>query len=141
MTVWPEPFGPTCTTVLPTTSRNGLAASKSSGVPPTMIDSAALIAPGSPPETGASMIRRPASFACCASATVTSGRIEEKSTTSAPGFAFARTPSSPVSTASTSGESGTMIATTSAPETASATDSAARPPASTSGAVFSGLRL
>ena len=38
--------GPTCTMVLPTASRIGLAASKSSGVPPTMIDSAALIAPG-----------------------------------------------------------------------------------------------
>ena len=46
LTVWPEPFGPTWTTVLPTTSKSGLAASKSSASPPTMIDSAAFFGAG-----------------------------------------------------------------------------------------------
>ncbi len=60
---------------------------------------------------------------------------------SVPGLPFANTPPSPASTSRTSGESGTMTATTSASDTASATDAAARPPASTSGLVFSGVRL
>ena len=38
LTVCPEPAGPTCTIVLPTASSTGLAASKSSAAPPTMID-------------------------------------------------------------------------------------------------------
>ena len=39
----------------------------------------------------------------------TSGRMLEKSMHSVPGLALAKTPSSPPSTASTSGESGTMV--------------------------------
>ncbi len=61
----------------------------------------------------------------------------EKSITSVPGAALSNTPPSPVSTSWTSGESGTMIATTSAPCTASAIEDALRPPASTSGPVVS----
>ena len=45
LTVWPEPAGPTCTTVLPTASNTGLAASKSPAAPPTMIDSTPSTAP------------------------------------------------------------------------------------------------
>ncbi len=141
LTVWPEPVGPTCTTVLPTASNTSDAAAKSSAEPPTMIDRAAFLAPASPPETGASRYRKPAASAWSASAIVTSGRIEEKSMTSVPGCALARTPSSPVRTLSTSGESGTMTATTSAPLTASATDDAAVPPASTSGWALAAVRL
>ena len=47
----------------------------------------------------------------------------------APGRALAKTPSSPPVTASTSGESGTIVMITSASRTASATLSAPRPPA------------
>ena len=65
LTVWPAPLGPTCTIVLPTASKIGLAAAKSSAAPPTMIDSAAFLAPASPPETGASSSRKPRSFAVC----------------------------------------------------------------------------
>ncbi len=106
-----------------------------------MMDSVAALAPASPPDTGASIIRRPLSTACAASAVVTSGRIEEKSMMSVPGLAFSNTPPSPASTSCTSGESGTMTATTSASLTASATESAPLPPAATSAATFSGLRL
>ncbi len=141
LTVCPDPFGPTCTMVLPTTCRMGSASAKSSAVPPTMIDSAALIAPASPPDTGASISRKPWATACSASSTVTSGRMLEKSMISAPGLPLAKTPSSPASTSRTSGESGTITAMTSASATASATEAAARPPASTSGLVFSGERL
>ena len=49
-----------------------------------MIDSAALMAPASPPETGASISRKPRSAACAARAVVTSGRMLEKSIISAP---------------------------------------------------------
>src|ERR1700712_1551277 len=50
-------------------------------------------------------------------------------------------PSSPMATASTSGESGTIVMITSASRTASATGFAPPPPASTSAATLSGLRL
>src|SRR5229473_1620194 len=49
-----DPPGPTWTTVLPTASNTGVAASKSAGAPPTMIDSTPSMAPCSPPDTGAS---------------------------------------------------------------------------------------
>ena len=70
-----------------------------------------------------------------------SGRMLEKSMTRVPGLALANTPSSPVSTSRTCGESGTITATTSASRTASAMVVAARPPAATSGSAFSGVRL
>ena len=140
-TVWPAPLGPTCTIVLPTASKTALASSKSAASPPTMMDSTALRAPASPPETGASSIRKPFSRACSARAAVTSGRMLEKSMTRVPGSACSKTPPSPARTPSTSGESGTITATTSAPLTASAIEPAARPPASTSGWSRSGERL
>ena len=68
------------------------AASKSAGSPPTMMDSAAFVAPASPPDTGASRSRKPRSVACFASSAVTSGRIEEKSMISVPGLALSNTP-------------------------------------------------
>ena len=72
LTVWPAPLAPTCTMVLPTVSRIGLAAAKSSSEPPTMIDNVAFLAPGSPPDTGASMIRSPRSAPILANSAVTS---------------------------------------------------------------------
>jgi len=56
----------------------------------------------------------------------------EKSMISAPGGAFSNTPPSPASTARTSGESGTIVATTSASRTAPAMSLAPRPPAAAS---------
>src|SRR5450759_1321906 len=126
LTVWPDPAGPTWTTVRPTASSTGCAAAKSSAEPPTMIERTASMAPCSPPDTGASRTRSPASLPCAARRLDTSGRIEEKSMTRVPSAALAKTPSSPPRPASTSGESGTIVATTSAPLPASATDAAAR---------------
>ena len=60
---------------------------------------------------------------------------------SAPDGAFSKTPPSPARTSWTSGESGTMVATTSASRTASAMSLAPRPPAATSCSVLAGLRL
>jgi hypothetical protein len=60
-----------------------------------MIDNVAFCAPGSPPDTGASMMRSPRSAPILANSVVTSGRMEEKSITSVPGWAWAKTPSSP----------------------------------------------
>src|ERR1700758_4397361 len=98
--------GPPCTMVLPTAPKTGAAASKSAAAPPTMIDSTPSMAPCSPPDTGASSIRKPRSVASAAIAAATSGRMEEKSMISAPGAACSNTPPSPASTARTSGESG-----------------------------------
>src|SRR3954453_20915634 len=141
LTVWPPPLGPTRTTVLPTASKTGRAASKSARSPPTMMDRAAFFAPASPPETGASRMRSPRFRACLASSPVTSGRMLEKSMTSVPGLAFSKTPPAPVSTSWTSGKSGTMTAATSASRTASPIDAAPRPPCSTSRSTAAGERL
>ena len=65
--------------VLPTASRIGLTSSKSACSPPTMIDSTASTAPASPPLTGASITRMPASLPASASSAATSGRIEDMS--------------------------------------------------------------
>src|SRR6201996_2529742 len=141
LTVCPEPAGPTGTIVWPTASNTGWAAAKSSAAPPTMIDSVPSTAPASPPETGASSIRKPRSWPAVARSAATSGRMVEKSMISAFAGAWANTPSSPVSTARTSGESGTMVATTSASRPASAMLLAPWPPASTSRSTLAGLRL
>jgi hypothetical protein len=72
---------------------------------------------------------------------VTSGRIEEKSMTRVPGFADSNAPPSPASTCCTSGESGTITATTSASRTASAIESAPFPPALISSSILGRVRL
>ena len=141
LTVWPAPEGPTSTIVLPTASKTSDTASKSDFSPPTMIDSTPSMAPGSPPETGASSGFRPFSLACSARSVATSGRMVEKSIQVAPAAAEARMPSSPSSTFSTSGESGTMVMMTSAPSTASAMVAAACPPASARASALAGVRL
>jgi hypothetical protein len=106
-----------------------------------MIERLASMAPASPPLTGASSTRTPASRPASLTRTATSGRMVLMSMYSAPDFALANTPSSPPVTASTSGESGTMVITTSASRTAPATSSAPRPPASTNRCTRSGDRL
>src|SRR6478735_11085868 len=140
LTVCPAPDGPTCTIVFPTGAKISAAASKSAASPPTMMDSAAFFAPASPPETGASRMRNPRSFASFASSAVTSGRIEEKSMIRVPGLALSNTPPSPASTSRTWGESGTMTATTSASRTASAIEVAPLPPTAISASILSWLR-
>ena len=106
-----------------------------------MIDSVPSMAPCSPPDTGASSIRKPRSLASAASAAATSGRMVEKSMISAPGGALSNTPPGPASTERTSGESGTIVATTPASRTAPAVSAAPRPPAAASCSTRAGLRL
>ncbi|SKZ50136.1 Uncharacterised protein [Mycobacteroides abscessus subsp. abscessus] len=106
-----------------------------------MIDRVALTAPSSPPDTGASRNKWPRSAAWSANRTATSGLMVEKSTMTVPGLACVNTPSDPVSACSTSGESGSTVATMSASATASAMDCAAVPPASMSAAAFDAVRL
>src|SRR4029079_16107612 len=89
LTVWPEPGGPTCTAVLPTASNTGAAAAKSSAAPPTMIESTPSMAPGSAAAPSAATTRNPRSAPSAASPAVTSGRMLEKSMTSAPALAWA----------------------------------------------------
>jgi hypothetical protein len=67
-----------------------------------MIESAALIAPISPPLTGASSIEPPLSATVAASRSVATGEMLLMSITTPPGCSPARTPSDPVSTRSTS---------------------------------------
>jgi hypothetical protein len=130
LTVCPAPAGPTWTIVVPSASSTGWAAATSSSDPPTMMESVPSTAPRSPPETGASSTRKPS--AATAMARAVCGLIVLMSMTSVPGAALARTPSGPSSTDSTSGESGSIVITASAPATASATLPAARPPAAVS---------
>jgi len=126
---------------LPDGVEDGLGGLEVRCSPPTMMDSAAFFAPASPPETGASRMRRPRSRACFASSCVTSGRMLEKSMTRVPGLAVSKTPPGPASTSWTSGESGTMTATTSASWTASPIDAAPLPPCRTRRSTASGVRL
>ena len=76
----PEPSGPRWVIVLPIAWKIGSIASKTGLSPPTMIESAASIAPFSPPETGASSILTP--FAASARPTFcdTIGEIVDMST-------------------------------------------------------------
>ena len=79
-----------------------------------MIDSVALIAPISPPLTGASSIAPPFRPRCAASRSVATGEMLLMSITIAPCCSAESTPSSPVSTSSTSGVSGSIVMTTDA---------------------------
>ncbi len=54
LAVWPSPLPPTRVMFLPISSNSGLTRSNTASSPPTMMDKAALRAPTSPPETGAS---------------------------------------------------------------------------------------
>src|SRR5438067_5871147 len=78
-----------------------------------MIESRASIAPTSPPDTGASSVWKGGWFfsARSANSLVRCGEIVLMSTASSPSWAPAATPSAPNSTASTSGESTTIVTT------------------------------
>jgi len=69
------------------------------------------------------------------------GAMVLMSMSSVPGRAWASTPSAPVTTCCTSGESGSMSTTTSAPATAGPMPTAAVPPAATRSPAEAGRRL
>jgi hypothetical protein len=98
----------------------------------------ASMAPGSPPDTGASIARW---LAASAIRTDTSGLMVLASMRSVPGLADSRMPRLPRTTASTSGGSGSMVWTTSASRAASVTAASPRPPWCASRSIFDGLRL
>ena len=98
---------------LPIASKTGRAFSKASASPPTIIVSVPSIAPFCPPETGASSQNNPLDSASAASSCVTLGEIVDISMIIVPGFAVAKIPFSPCATAMTSGESVTIVMTTS----------------------------
>ena len=54
LAVWPSPLPPTKVMFLPISSNSGFTRAKTASSPPAMMDSVALRAPTSPPETGAS---------------------------------------------------------------------------------------
>ena len=116
LTVWPEPAGPTCTTVLPTASSTGRAASKSSASPPTMIDRLASIGAGlAAGDRGVEHAEAASRPACSASATrdvrADRGAVDAQRRRT---WRWRRRRRRRAATASTSGESGTIVMTTSA---------------------------
>src|SRR5262249_47792864 len=117
------------------------ARSKADSSPPTMIDSCALIAPISPPLTGASSIAPPLSATSFASRWVAVGEILLMSMTIAPRGSVERTPSCPVSTNSTSDVSGTIVMTIVDCRATSAGDVPALAPAAATSSTAPRLRL
>ena len=95
--IWPAPDSPIRITRsgLPITSRMGLTAAKAVRSPPTMIESDALIAPISPPLTGASSIVRPSVAAFAARARALAGAMLLVSIMIVPGCIRLKTPSGP----------------------------------------------
>src|SRR5512139_2281600 len=136
----PAPWSPTSTMFLPIASSSGLTRSNTAGLPPTMIDSVALIAPTSPPETGASSISMPRACSFSAMWRVAVGEIVLMSTTTEPGLAPSITPLSPNRTCSTSVVSDTMTMMISPCAAASAIDAHPAQPASSGGVMVSGRR-
>jgi hypothetical protein len=101
----PAPLSPTRTIVCPIASKRGRALSKSSALPPTMIESVPCCAPTSPPETGASSMFALICFTSAANSSVTTGEIVLMSTSSEPSLMPSSTPFSPITTSLRSGES------------------------------------
>ena len=127
--------------LVPMHSSTGRARSRSAAAPPTMMVSAAFMAPSDPPETGASRNATPPAASSAAISRVASGLMVDMSTTSAPGSAPWITPVGPRSTARTSGVSLTMVMMISAPWAASRGEPAATAPWATTGSIRFGVRL
>ena len=141
LVIWPAPASPIRVILLPSAWKTGSTRSNVALSPPTMIESCALMAPASPPLTGASSMGQPRSCACSASRLAVTGEMVLMSTRTAPGLAPSNTPFEPAITSSTSGPSGSMVITTSDSRTHSAGLSALRAPAATSSSTAGWLRL
>ncbi len=109
----PNPSGPSSVMVLPIAWKIGSTWSKTALSPPTMIESAASIAPCSPPDTGASSIFTPLAASALPTFCDTIGEIVDMSAKISPGFAPSMMPSLPSATSSTSGEFGSIVMRTS----------------------------
>lgn len=124
----PAPTGP-ATTTRPSGASTGRTASTCSGSPPAMIVSVPAVAPGTPPDTGASTRWTPRAASRAASARVRSGSDELMSTMMVP---LARLSSTSATTDSTTVESGSIRMTTLADRAASAVEATSSPPAAAS---------
>jgi hypothetical protein len=122
-------------------SSSGFTVAKAAASPPTMMERVPLMAPISPPLTGASSIVAPREAARPASRRATSGAILLQSMTIVPRCRALKTPSGPSSTRSTSGESGTIVKMRVACRATSAGELARAAPAATTSSTGSGLRL
>ena len=122
-------------------SRIGRTRFTAAELPPIMIDSVALIAPISPPLTGASSRLLPFADTFAASACVATGEMLLISMTTEPVARASRTPFVPAITASTSGVSATIVMTTEACLATSAGELAPTAPALTSSSSAARLLL
>ena len=126
---------------LPMPSRIGRTRVNAASFPPTMIDSVALIAPISPPLTGASSSVAPFSAASPAKRFVATGEMLLMSMITAPRWTADRTPSAPVRTSSTSLVSGSIVMITVDCRATSAGEAAAVAPAAATSSDAPRLRL
>ena len=117
--------------LFPKASKTGVARAKAASSPPTMIESAASIAPRSPPLTGASSIATPLAENAAAIVRVGSGSIELMSITREPSETPSITPPVPTRTCSTSAVSGSIVIVMSLPAATDAGPSARTAPAAT----------
>src|SRR6266550_5017897 len=101
------------TIVLPSAWKSGITRATSASSPPIMIASRASIAPTSPPDTGASSVRKGGRFAAArfARSRVAAGLIVLMSIARSPSCAPLAIPSAPNMTASTSGVLVTIVTT------------------------------
>ncbi|MEJ2288763.1 MAG: hypothetical protein P8Y02_08995, partial [Deinococcales bacterium] len=99
LVTWPLPTGPTCVTVVPSTSSTLRTRSRTASSPPTMIESVPFAAPSLPPETGASSMATPWSSSAAAISRVVAGLMVLMSTSTEPSSMPSTAPSSPSTTA------------------------------------------
>ena len=138
LATWPVPSAPQWTTFFPIFSKIGFAVSNALLSPPTINVSVAASAPTVPPETGASSMTI---FFCAAEAATSRavcGSMVLQSISKVPGFTLASNCPVPAYTSRTWGEEGSIVMTTSAFFTVSATDVAAVAPVATTLATASG---
>ena len=136
----PAPTSPHNTADAPVASNIGAARSNAAWVPPTMMASVPAIAPGSPPDTGASRKSMPASASSLPIFCETSGAMELMSTTSCPLSAASIIPFSPSATVVDCGEFWTITTVISDLEATSAGDVPRTAPSVTSSSTGSGKR-
>src|SRR5258707_259545 len=138
---WPAPCPPMWTIVLPSASNSGRARSTSASSPPIMIERRASIAPSWPPDTGASRVVKPFSFARSANARDATGEMLLMSMTRSPGCAPAAMPSGPNVTVSTSGAFVTIVTTMSERSATSRGVLATVAPSAFSASAFASVRF
>src|SRR5258708_814790 len=126
---------------LPIAARIGLTSANALASPPTMIESVALIAPISPPLTGASSMVAALVRAASASRRATTGAMLLMSMRMVPGWMALKIPFVPSTTWATSAESGSIVMIRVARRATSSGDVARAAPVATSSSTGPGLRL